>query len=1009
MTRRVEPLNTYNNDELESLIDLVDSAECGLFKMTYNSNMSLQYANDYFYMLYGYTREEYTEQFGLKAFARIHPDDAQRFKASAARQLAMGTALRFEHRIIKKDGSIAWLLLKGKANTQEQPISYLCSCIDITSMKESYQDLAKSKFELDIISNNMPGGVAKIRVSDFKLLYSNNGFYQLSGYSRIEYEEKFDNICIGLLHKDDLQMVKEEIEDALRNRKILSLEYRIIRRSGEIRWSYLNGSLINSDDGPPVFLCVIMDITMQKEYEKQLEMMQKKQQILAELTHETLWEYDLNTDQQMRSGNLENTFSTEPLILNYKQYIQKNSIIHPDDLNTFFSQLYPGKSNRKQVKAEIRMKNNIGIYTWYRMQGVIIYDENNAPIQIIGKTVDIDSTKQQFLRLQEEASHDELTRLFNQSAIRTHADEYLACKPSDAACALLLIDLDHFKIIADHYGRLVTDMIISRIVVLITEIFPDELVGRIDNDQFVIFYKNILSRNELKKKAGEICKSISEIALENYPDLQVSSSIGYFVTKEANYTYDLMLMRANVAIRTIKSRGGNGVDAYGMLYRQKQLPGSTKNDSSRNYYDNLTGLYTLPAFIIEANKVIKNNQDTTSHFAIFYSDINRFRAFNLNYGFTVGNKILKYFARVLEESRQTDEICCHIDNDHFICLLKYKNPHDLASRFNILKDRLLAKDANIEDYFRFTITAGIYLARKSDMDINYMIDKADYARLSTKKLTDTSHYAIYTKELEKLEQAQLDLENSIENAIENHEFVPYLQPKYSLINEKPVAIEALTRWERSDGSVLLPEYFIPILERNGFIVELDFYIIEQSLKVIRGWMEQKKTILPIAFNISGAHLKTTNFIERLVALMKQYAIPIQYLELEIPEKVFVKNSEQLSYLIEELTDIGFKITIDDFGKEYSALNLLRDLPIHCIKLDNDFFHAKIQQKKERIIFKKIIEMAKELGIHVLCEGVETNLQAEQLKSFGCDIVQGFLYHNPMRIEEFEHYILPNLK
>lgn len=1001
-------MDTYNKNELKSLVDLVDSAECGLFKMTYNSDMTLDYANDYFYTLYGYTREEYTEQFGSKAVARIHPDDAQRFKFSVARQLAMGTSLRFEHRIIKKDGSVAWLLLKANATTQEQPLSYLCSCIDITSMKESYHDLARSKFELDIISNSMPGGVVKIRVSDFKILYANNSFYNLGGYSRIEYEENFDNICIGLLHKDDQQAVKEKIEEALRHRKILSLEYRIIQRSGEIRWSYLNGSLINSDDGSPVFLCVIMDISMQKEYEKQLEMMQQKQQILSELTHETLWEYDINTDQQMRSGNLEHTFGNEPVISDYKKYLKENSIVHPDDINTYFNQITPGNSNRKHVKAEIRMKNNIGIYTWYRIQGVIIYDKNNAPVQIIGKTVDIDSTKQQFLRLQEDASHDELTRLFNQSAIRSQADAYLDTKPSDAISALILIDLDHFKIIADHYGRVVADMIISRIVVLITEAFPNELIGRINNDQFVVFYKEIPSQNEIKERANKICTSISEIALENHSDLQVTASIGYFFTKESNYTYDLMLMRANVATRTIKSRGGNGVDAYGMLYRQKQLPGSSKDDISRNYYDTLTGLYTLPAFIIEANKVIKNNTNSKSRFAILYSDINRFRTFNINYGFTVGNKILKYYARVLDESKQADELCCHIDNDHFVCLLKYKDSHELAERFNALKDRLFGKDANIEDYFRFTITAGLYIAKKSDVDINHMIDKADYARLSTKKLTDTSHYAIYTKELEKLEQAQLELENSIESAIENHEFVPYLQPKYSLVHEKPVGIEALTRWERSNGSVLLPEYFIPILERNGFIVELDFYIIEQTIKMLRKWIQENRTILPVAFNISGSHLKTSNFIERLVSLMKQYTIPIQYLELEISESVFVKNSEQLSYLIEELTDIGFKVTIDDFGKEYSSLNLLRDLPIHCIKLDNDFFHKKIQQDKERIIFKKILEMANELGIHVLCEGVESNLQANRLKEFGCDIVQGFLYHNPMCIEEFEHYILYNL-
>ena len=129
-----------NKDE-QQLNLLASKAECGLIKLAYNSEMTILYSNPYFYTLHGYTQEEYQELFGSNALARIHPDDAQRFKASVARQLNMGTALRFEYRVIKKDGSIAWLLIKGQMTANEQRISYLCSCIDITSMKISYQDL----------------------------------------------------------------------------------------------------------------------------------------------------------------------------------------------------------------------------------------------------------------------------------------------------------------------------------------------------------------------------------------------------------------------------------------------------------------------------------------------------------------------------------------------------------------------------------------------------------------------------------------------------------------------------------------------------------------------------------------------------------------------------------------------------------------------------------------------------------------------------------------------------
>lgn len=994
------------NDQLSLL---AEKAECGLIKLAYNSEMTILYANNYFYELHGYTKEEYTELFGTNALARIHPDDAQRFKASVARQLSMGTALRFEYRVIKKDGSISWLFIKGQMTATEQRIAYLCSCIDITATKVSYQDLAKSKLELDIISNSVPGGVAKIRSTDFKLLYANNSFFEISGYSRIEYEEKFDNICLGSLFHEDIPMMQENIKKALRDRSQLSIEYRIIHKSGNIRWSYLRASLIDTDEGVPVFLCVIVDITMQKKYQKQLEIFQKKHQILAELTNERLWEYDIDTNTLRRSGNLEHSFSEEPVITNSMSYLSDNNVIHIDDQNTFFNSFNLKRHPKKNLKLEIRMKNDIGLYNWYRLQGIVMYDDTGSPYQIIGKTIDIDASKQQFLKLQEEANRDNLTQLFNTSALASKSDALLQKKSPEDEAALLLLDLDHFKILADHYGRLVADTVLSQTAVILNDVFPAQLVGRIDQDQFVVFLPSIQSKEDIKKKATEVCNLVHSIEMKDYPDFSVSCSIGYFSTKESkDYNFEIMLLRANVALRTIKSKGGNGFEIYGSLPKRYSITSLDEKETKRNYYDSLTGLYSLPAFIIESEQTIKN-VDTGKKAAIIYFDINSFTIFNANYGFTVGNKILKYFARLLEEFKQPNELCCHIQNDEYVCLVFYDNTQDLADRFSLLKDRLVARDTKIEDYFRFHFTCGVCLDDKNSLDIATMIDRANFARKSTKGATELSHYAIYNSKLATEEKKQLDIEASIESAMRNGEIVPYFQPKYSLHTEKMVAIEILTRWKKSDGSFLLPEDFFPILEKNGFIVELDFHIIEQTLCILKRWMEQKKPIYPVCFNISGSHLKTTNFVERIVELMAQYSIPIEYLELEIAEHVFVKSPTATTLLVEELTDLGFKISLDDFGKAYSAINSLKDLPLHGVKLDTAFFHGKIQQEKERIIFKKIIEMAKELKLSVSSEGVETALQAKLLKEFGCDIAQGFLYHNPMPVSEFEEYILAYLK
>lgn len=989
---------------------LANSAECGLIKIAYNSDMSLLYANDFFYTLYGYTREEYTELFGNKTLARIHPDDLQRLKAAIARQQSMGIALRFEYRVIKKDGSIGWILLNGKMRMEENQIVYLCSCLDVTSMKISYQDLAKSKLELDIISNNIPGGVAKISTSDYKLLYANDGFYLLGGYSRIEFEEEYNNICLELILEQDLETINKQVQEAIRTHSVLSVEFRIRHKTGDIHWCHLNGSFIEENKGIPIFLCVIVDITETKLYERKLELAQRRNNLLAELNNEIIWEYDVAGDTLRRSGSLTHSFSTNASIEHWSDFLKENNAIHPDDLTTYngvFHPKYKGDAEKK-FRVELRIKNNIGMYIWNRMQGIVTFDEQHKPVQIIGKTFDIDASKQEILKLQEESVHDELTSLFNPKAIKTRADELLSSRSENTTSAVILIDLDHFKIIADHYGRMLTDTVISETSLLINRYFSDELIGRIENDLFVVFVSDVTSSEDLKEKALKLRESIANISIESQPDISITASIGYFMTKDKQFTYDLMLLRANIALRAIKSKGGNGVDAYGTMSLRKNATSIIRSSEGvRNYHDGLTGLYTLPAFLIEAGKLIEQSGSKTN-FAVFSADINRFHLFNANYGFTVGNKVLTYFARILQEEGNTSDVFAHGENDIFFCLITYQNEQEIADYFNRIKNRLNAHDTNIEDYYRFSITCGIATASQEHADIAALIDKADYARLSSKALTETSHYVQYTKQLEEKEKAELEMEASIDSAIANGEFVPYLQPKYSLADEKLIAVEALTRWVKSDGTILMPSEFIPMLEKNGSITELDFYIIEETLKIIKKWMEQKLPVLPVAFNISGEHLKTSNFVERLVSLMKQYAVPLKYLELEITETVYMKNTEQITYLMEELTDIGFKITLEDFGKASSAANALRDLNLHAVKLDTNFLHIRIQDKKERIIFKKIIEMAKELGIYVLAEGVETSLQADLLREFGCDVVQGFLYHNPMPLAEFEEYVLSTI-
>ncbi len=242
------------------------------------------------------------------------------------------------------------------------------------------------------------------------------------------------------------------------------------------------------------------------------------------------------------------------------------------------------------------------------------------------------------------------------------------------------------------------------------------------------------------------------------------------------------------------------------------------------------------------------------------------------------------------------------------------------------------------------------------------------------------------------------------SALINKEFIVYLQPKIDLSTRQISGAEALVRWLPPDENLIPPKDFIPLFEKNGFVVELDFYVYEEVFKVLRKWLDEKRCLVPISLNVSRIHLRDYNFVPRLTSLINKYNLPTDLIELEITESTFFENINQLLKVISELKHYGFTFSIDDFGSGYSSLNILKDLPIDVLKLDKGFFPRDNISKKEKIIVSTIVDMAKKLDIRVISEGIETIEQCDFLTNIGCDMVQGYLFAKPMPISEFEKIV-----
>lgn len=420
-------------------------------------------------------------------------------------------------------------------------------------------------------------------------------------------------------------------------------------------------------------------------------------------------------------------------------------------------------------------------------------------------------------------------------------------------------------------------------------------------------------------------------------------------------------------------------------------------------FDPLTGISTLYKFKKDARTLLHFNQ---KKYALIYSDITNFKYVNDTYGYRTGDKILYDLAFMVNRDVPADSLFARVSADNFVCLIPFNDEQKLANKVMDFSQKFsqIQKEKNI--IFNLVLITGIYVLESGCEDISTAIDKANIARKHIKESSNTA-CQFYNESMSQKIKKEVEITNCMEDALKNKEFVVYLQPKIGLENDTLAGAEALIRWEREKGTLIPPDEFIPLFEKNGFIVQLDFYVYEEVCKKLRFWMDNNISVVPISVNVSRVHLNNETFVEKLLELVEKYQIPPNLLELEITESIFLDNTEVALTIMKHLRSLGFCVSIDDFGAGYSSLNLLKDMSSDVLKLDKEFFSHGEMQKEEQIIVSSIINMAKQLNMKVLSEGIETKMQCEFLKEISCDMVQGYFYAKPMPIKEFEQRLVAN--
>ena len=417
--------------------------------------------------------------------------------------------------------------------------------------------------------------------------------------------------------------------------------------------------------------------------------------------------------------------------------------------------------------------------------------------------------------------------------------------------------------------------------------------------------------------------------------------------------------------------------------------------------DTLTGLDSYEEFVPKLQSLIDNLKEEI--IVIDYSDIKHFKYFNDTYSYKTGNDLLADYAKLLQSNKESFLYGSRVVSDNMVTVGVYElNDEDILHQQICTRNMLIENELRLKyKCNRLRICTGMYFITKhnNNIDAETVISNCNLARKIARENNTEDSVVIFREEMASQINHEIEILSTIDSAIVNGELIPYYQPKVNSLTGQVSGAEALVRWKKPNGIIIQPDQFVPIIERSGQIIQVDYFMYNEVFAFIANRLKEGKKVVPVSINVSRQHFKKLDIINYVKQLQEKYNIPPKYVEFEITETVCMADTAKAMKFIKTFHDMGFKVSMDDFGSGYSSLYLLSELPIDIIKMDKCFLQSDILQQKEKVIISNIINMTHELDITTLCEGVETSQQSEFLKSVGCDIQQGFYFSRPVTGEQ----------
>lgn len=862
-----------------------------------------------------------------------------------------------------------------------QYLKYKKSYLSQTAKIQSSEEIAYRKriFEYDLIVQQSYSEIYEINLSKDRIYLIHKKEDKLISFpAYYSVRETINRIGIDLIHPDD----RKTFFDAYNSKNLrqyseenevrFEIEY---RRKGKDEAYYWVSSHIKqiifpdelSDSEDIILLLLLEDINDKVIEREKLRHTENKYYLALKKSCAHICDINIAHNTYHMSADEEITVFDVPEYGNYDEQVEaiSNNLIYEEDkqrwkncmmLENMLKVFYQGK---KEISIDYRIRTIKGDYIWRNNLAVYLKGNHKRDDSIIIIAHNIEAQKKvEQLNLKNELLRQEISYQKEMSF-------------KDA----------RYRIVVEQTGAAVFEWDDNeKKDIFVTWAMALEYGFRQKDRNFFYF---LLNHNKIYKKDIEKFSNFLKRSGETYKEVICR------VTKDGqNYIWN----KFTLTIVTEKDRSNKRIIGT-MLDVDEEINVKEKLEQKAEQ-DFLTGILNQETFYAKAEILLKTYPERD--YAVIIMDIDKFKVINDMYSMEGGNRILMEIAALINKCLTDHDICARVYADVFYIMADCPSNISVVRLINEIKEGLekLNCETLLVPFF------GISRSVDDDTTITNLCEMAGFAHKYVKE-TNFNKWTFYDETIRQKAILEKQIEKEMEYALENGQFHVYLQPKYLIATKEVIGAEALVRWIHPVKGLIPPSEFIPLFEKNGFILKLDEYIWEQVCILLKKWIEQGRTLIPISVNVSRLHLHSLKFRTIIINLLEKYNIPRKFLELELTESLFFGNLDRMIKVLSDLQKDGFTLDMDDFGSGYSSLNVLRNIPIDVLKIDCAFLDNAIFLEKGKTIIKYIVAMANDLNMHIIAEGIETIEQEQFLLEMGCSMGQGFYFSRPITIEEFE--------